>query len=119
SPSRLTTTSAFLVRHLEEREAAFAPETLRHVWVTILLGVHRGGRAKRAALRQVAERIARRPAEAAGLLPLLAVALRSVRPPERRTALAAVVRASFLEPKLREAIARELPEIILESGEAA
>jgi hypothetical protein len=110
---------ALLVRHLKEREATFAPETLRHVWVTILLGVHRGGKSKRAALRQIAERVARRPADAASLLPLLGLTLRSVRPPERRAALAVVVRAAFQEPALRAAIARDLPEITLESSEAA
>ena len=110
---------AFLVKHLKERESTFAPETLRHLWVTILLGVHRGGKSKRAALRQIAERVARRPADAGSLLPLLGLALRSVRPPERRTALAAVARAAFLEPALRAAIARDLPEISLESSEAA
>ncbi|MFS8071053.1 MAG: hypothetical protein ACMG6S_32190, partial [Byssovorax sp.] len=110
---------AFLVRHLKERESTFAPETLRHVWVTILLGVHRGGKSRRAALRQIAERVARRPADASSLLPLLGIALRSVRPAERRTALAAVGRAAYLTPALRAAIARELPELTLESGEVA
>ena len=110
---------AFLVRHLKERESIFEPETLRHVWVTILLGVHRGGKSRRAALRQIAERVARRPAEASSLLPLLGIALRSVRPSERRTALAAVGRAAFLTPRLRAAIQRELPELTLESGEVA
>jgi hypothetical protein len=110
---------AFLVKHLKERESTFAPDTLRHLWVTILLGVHRGGKSKRAALRQIAERVARRPADAAALLPLLGLALRSVRAPERRSALAAVARAAFQEPTLRAAIARDLPEISLESSEAA
>ncbi len=110
---------AFLVKHLGERESTFEADTLRQLWVTILLAVHRGGRAKRAALTQVAERVARRPAEAASLLPLLGLALRSVRAPERRTALAAVTRAAFREPRLREAIAHALPELRLESTEAA
>jgi hypothetical protein len=52
-------------------------------------------------------------------LPLLGLALRSVRAPERRSALAAVARAAFQEPTLRAAIARDLPEISLESSEAA
>jgi hypothetical protein len=107
-----------LVRHLGEREKSFGPETLRHLWATTLLAVHRGGRAKRGALNQIAERIARRPAEAEALLPLLAIALRSVRAPERRTALAAVARAALREPVLQGAIARALPELKL-SGEAA
>jgi hypothetical protein len=109
---------AVLVRHLGEREKTFGPETLRHLWATTLLAVHRGGRAKRAALNQIAERIAKKPVEAEALLPLLAIALRSVRAPERRTALAAVARAAIREPSLQGAIARVLPELKL-SGEAA
>jgi hypothetical protein len=109
---------AFLVKHLGERAASFGAETLRHVWATSLLAVHRGGRAKRGALDQIAERIAKRPAEAESLLPLLGVALRSVRAPERRTAIAAVARAALREPALRGAIARVLPELKL-AGEAA
>jgi hypothetical protein len=81
--------------------------------------VHRGGRAKRGALQQIAERIARRPVEAEALLPLLAVALRSVRAPERRTALAAVARAALREPRLRAAIARALPELEISSEAVA
>jgi hypothetical protein len=109
---------AFLVRHLGARLKSFAPETLRQVWATSLLAVHRGGRAKRGALNQIADRIAERPAEAEVLLPLLAIALRSVRAPERRTALAAVARAAVREPALRGAIARALPELKL-LGEVA
>ncbi len=107
-----------LVRHLVEREGTLAPETLRHVWATALLAIHRGGRAKRGALNQIADRLARRPDEAEALLPLLAIALRSVRAPERRTALAAVARAAFREPRLRAAVARSLPELKL-GGEVA
>ena len=109
---------AVLVRHMVEREKTLGPETLRHVWATALLAVHRGGRAQRGALNQIADRIARRPAEAEALLPLLAIALRSVRAPERRTALAAVARAAHREPSLRAAVARALPELQL-SGEVA
>jgi hypothetical protein len=106
---------AFLIGHLKEREGSFEQNTLRHLWVTMLLAVHRGGRAKRAALNQVAERVVRRPEEAGSLLPLLGIALRSVRAPERRTALSAVARAAFKAPGLRAAIARDLPELALET----
>ena len=89
------------------------------MWATTLLAVHRGGRAKRAALNQIADRIMRAvQAEAEALLPLLAIALRSVRAPEQRTALAAVARAAIREPALRGAVARALPELKL-SGEVA
>jgi hypothetical protein len=110
---------AVLVKHLAERQKDFGPETLRHVWATALLAVHRGGRAKRGALQQIAERIARRPAEAEALLPLLGVALRSVRAPERRTALAALARAALREPRLQAAIARTMPELKISSEAVA
>ncbi|MFT3765834.1 MAG: hypothetical protein QM820_09985 [Minicystis sp.] len=105
---------AFLVRHLRDREKSFGPETLRQVWATSLLAVHRGGRAKRTALNQIAARIAHKPAEAESLLPLLGIALRSVRAPERRTALAAVASAAVREPSLTRAIERVLPDLKVE-----
>jgi alkylhydroperoxidase family enzyme len=109
---------AFLLRHLEARRAAFSPEALRHVWATTLLSVHRGSRSKRAALRQIADRIVTRPGEAEATLPLLGVALRSVRPPERRAALAAIAQAAFRAPALRQAIALRLPELRLFADES-
>lgn len=106
----------FLVKHLRDREKSFGAETLRHVWITSLLAVHRGGRAKRGALDQIAARIAKRPAEADSLLPLLGIALRSVRAPERRTALAAVASIAVRDPALERAIARTIPELSIVRG---
>lgn len=109
---------AFLVRHVEGRGAAAQPGSMRHVWATVLLGIHRGSRTKRRALSQVAEAVARSPEKAEELLPLLGVALRSVRPPERRAALAAVAVAAARTPALLDALGRRLPEIRIESTEA-
>lgn len=109
----------FLVAHLVSRRDAFGPETLRHVWATTLLAVHRGGRAKRVALGQIATRLARHPAEADSLVPLLAIALRSVRAPERRAALAAVASAALREPSVARAIDRLVPELRIETGAVA
>ena len=103
----------FLVKHLDQRLPSLEPSSLQHVWATTLLAVHRGARAKPAAARQLADRIARRPAEAEALLPLLGHALRSVRAPERMAAVAALSRAAFEAPQLQEAIARKLPELKL------
>jgi hypothetical protein len=64
-------------------------------------------------IQQVAEQIVREPGEADGLLPLLAIALRSVRAPERRGALAALARAAYRTPSLRAALATRLPELTL------
>lgn len=102
-----------LVRHLAVRSRDFAPETLQHVWAAALLAVHAGGRAKRLAAQQIAARIVQRPGEADALLPLLGIALRSIRVAERRTALAALAQAAFRERGLRAAIARRLPELRL------
>jgi hypothetical protein len=102
-----------LVVRLKEWEKALDREALKRVWATSLLAIHRGGRAKRQVVKQVAERIVSTPAEAEALLPLLGVALRSVRTPERRSALAALARAAHRAPQLRDAIARRLPELRL------
>ena len=110
---------AFLIRHLESRLGALSEGGIRHVWATTLLSVSRGSRAKRMVLRQLAERIAAHPSKANDLLPVLAIALRSVREPERRAALAALGRAVFRTPSLREAVGRHLSELQLFSEGAS
>jgi hypothetical protein len=85
------------------------------LWAPILLGVHRGGRAKLSALKQVADAIARDPKNAGPLLPVVAVAVRSVRFPEARHGLAAVVRAVDARPELADLVRKHFPE--LELGE--
>jgi hypothetical protein len=102
------------VRHLERWQEAVAPSTVRQLWATALLGIHRGGRVKQQVVTQVARRVAAKPEEADALIPLLGIALRSVRAPERRAGLAAVARAAYTTPALREALARQLPELHLE-----
>jgi hypothetical protein len=79
--------------------------------VTSLLAVHRGGEAKPLVARQIAARIAEKPAEAPELLPLLGIALRSLRQPEKRAALAALVRAAEKTPALKTEIGKRLPEL--------
>ncbi|MEZ4300021.1 MAG: hypothetical protein R3B70_34045 [Polyangiaceae bacterium] len=108
----------FLVRHVELRGSAAKPGSMRAVWAAVLLGIQRGSRTKRWALSQVARAVAREPEKADDLLPLLGIALRSVRPPERRAAVAAVAAAASRAPALLEAIARKLPEVRIESTEA-
>jgi hypothetical protein len=108
-----------LVKHLEDRAKHFAPETIRHVWASCLLAVHRGGRTKRLVTRQLAERIAHKPGDADALLPLLKIALRSIRAPERRAALAALAQVAFRTPSLRASIEKLLPELKLFAAEAA
>lgn len=102
---------AFLLRHLDARASALSPESLARLWATTLLAVHRGSRDKQRALRTLGERLVRQPDEADSLLALLALALRSVREPERRGGIAAVVRAGARMPALRDKITRALPEL--------
>jgi hypothetical protein len=102
---------ARVIAHLERRLAELTPGSIRHIWVSALLAVHRGGRAKPLVARQISRRIADHPAEADDLLPLLGIALRSLRQPERRAGLAALVRAAETRPGLRAQIQRHLPEL--------
>jgi hypothetical protein len=102
---------AFLLKHLDARAASLPAASLAHLWATTLLAVQRGGRAKQGALRSIGDRIATEPALGEGLLPLLALALRSVRETERRGALASLVRAAARVPSLRASIATLVPEL--------
>jgi hypothetical protein len=83
------------------------------VWTTVLLGVHRGGRAKLAALRQISQAIADQPGRAERLVPVLAVAIRSVRPPEARAGLSAILSAVAARPELEATLAQCIPELRL------
>lgn len=104
---------ARLLAHLEERRAALPAGSLRHVWITALLSFQRGGKAKPEVARQIARRIVEKPGETAELLPLLAIALRSLRQPERRAALAALVRAAESRPELGAQLAARFPELVI------
>ena len=86
-------------------------DALASVWCAVILGVHRGGRTKLKAISQMQTAILQRPARAAALLPVLAVAVRSVRAPERRSALAAIASIVFENPDLQAEIQRLLPEL--------
>ena len=86
---------------------------LEHVWRSVLLGVHRGGRQKAKAVQQIAHAIVENSARSEKLLPVLAVAVRSVRGPEARAGLAAVVSVIEAHPQLTDALRRVLPELKL------
>jgi hypothetical protein len=86
---------------------------LENIWRSVLLGVHRGGRQKAKAVQQIAQAISADPAQSESLLPVLAVAVRSVRGPESRAGLAAVVSLIEARPQLTEAVRRILPELKL------
>lgn len=103
-----------LVAALQARVAGrdgLGPEDLRWLWASVLLNVHRGGRAKPTVVRQLVSRLERRPDELASLLPLLAVALRSSRGPERRAGLAAVARLIEHRAEAAPLIRSSFPEL--------
>jgi hypothetical protein len=109
-----------LVAALEERVGRRGPaveadrldeELLRFLWASVLLNIHRGGKSKPVVVRQLSRRLERQPEEAPTLLPILAVALRSVRGPEWRAGLAAVVQVSERRPELRPLVRALFPEL--------
>jgi len=86
-------------------------DQLGQVWCAVLLGVHRGGRQKAKAVRQLAGAIAEEPTRANALLPVLSVAIRSVRGPEMRAGLAAVMTLLTQRPELAALVREKLPEL--------
>jgi hypothetical protein len=94
------------------RNQDFAP-----LWTSVLLGVHRGGRAKRHALRQISQTIAEQPEQAEHLMPVLVVAIRSVRPAEARVGLSAILSAVAIRPELEAILQRSIPELRLVTAE--
>lgn len=91
-------------------------DKLENIWRSVLLGVHRGGRQKAKAVQQIAHAIVEHPARSEALLPVLVVAVRSVRGPEARAGLAAVVSVVEAQPQLADAVRRVLPEMKLEAA---
>ena len=86
-------------------------DQLVNVWRTVLLGVHRGGRQKAKAVQQIAHAIIENPSRVETLLPVLVVAVRSVRGPEARAGLAAVAMVLEALPQAGEKVRRLLPEM--------
>jgi hypothetical protein len=114
-----------LVAELEDRLSGREPvpswsgpldaDKVRLLWATVLLNIHRGSRIKPLALGQLARRLEEKPEEAGQLLPILAVALRSIRGPEWRAGLVAVVRLAE-RPELAPLVQQTFPELELEPG---
>jgi hypothetical protein len=94
-------------------QARLEPDLVRYLWASALLNVHRGGRAKPLVVSQLVRRLERRPEEAGPLLPILAVALRSVRGPEWRAGLSGVVQLVERCPEVEPAVQRAFPELKL------
>lgn len=113
-----------LVRLLADRadgtfgSAGVAVADLTPLWSAVLLGIHRGGRHKVQALHQLGRAASSHPEHVEALLPVFAVAIRSVRPPEARVGLAALVGAVERVPSLREPVLRTFPELRFVTEEA-
>jgi hypothetical protein len=105
-----------LVDALTLRAAApkLSPADLAPLWSTVLLNVHRGGRSKLRAVRQIADALVQHPAEQGSLLPVLVTAVRSIRGPEARGALAAVLSVVTQRPEMESAVEAALPELKLQ-----
>ena len=113
----------FLISELETRvagrdvDSALAlgmdPEALRLLWASVLINIQRGSRAKPTVVRQLVRAMKRRPADAELILPILAVALRSSRGPERRVGLAAVAELAEGETQTAQSLAAIFPELKL------
>jgi hypothetical protein len=102
-----------LVTALDQRTAAADPDTVRLLWATVLLNVARGGRHKPGVVGRVVARLAAHPDEAGRLVPLLAVAVRSLRKTEFRAGLTGVVWLTENKPELVPAIRERFPELEL------
>jgi hypothetical protein len=92
-------------------ERALGTDDLRRLWAAVLLNVHRGSRARTPVVRQILRRLEARPVDAPSLLPLLGVALRSARGPERRAGLSAVVRLVGRRAEVEPLVRSAFPEL--------
>jgi hypothetical protein len=100
-----------LIEHLQVRAKGADPASVQLLWASVLLNIARGGRYKPGIVAQVASRLAEHTTEADRLLPLLAVAVRSLRGPEFRAGLAGVVSLAERKPDLLPLIRQKFPEL--------
>ncbi len=102
-----------VVECLHRRSSLPGAETdaLAPIWCAVILGVHRGGRTKLKAMSQMQAAILKQPSRSTELLPVLAVAIRSLRLPERRSALAAVASIVEENPQFQIELQRLVPEL--------
>jgi hypothetical protein len=101
-----------LVASLAQRESGADADAVRLLWASVLLNVTRGGRYKPGVVERVVARLARHPVEADRLVPLLAVAVRSLRGPEFRAGLMGLIRLIETQPELIPTIRERFPELI-------
>ena len=101
---------SFVLSHAE-RFRLQSPTTLSHLLGTVLFALSGAAADKRRAAREIAARIAAKPAEAETLLPLLRATLKSVHPAERTLTLSALVKIAHQRDSLRELLRSGFPEL--------
>jgi hypothetical protein len=97
--------------HALTERAALDPTLVRFLWASVLLNIHRGNRHKPPVVRQIVRRLDQKPDEAGELLPILSVALRSLRGPEWRAGLTGVVELLERWPELGPEMQALFPEL--------
>ena len=102
-----------LIEALAQRADGASADTVRLLWATVLLNVARGGRHKPGVVARVIARMMTHADEVESLLPLLAVAVRSLRGPEFRTGLAGVVALVEHKPDLLPVVRQRFPELVV------
>jgi hypothetical protein len=98
----------------QSRQSEEGLEAMVHVWCSVILSDRQGSRTKLNAITAIQSAIVSTPAEAPALMPVLAVAVRSLRAPERRRAIAAIATLMVHgDSSVRENLRRFLPEVSL------
>ncbi|CAN5524252.1 hypothetical protein BH10PLA2_BH10PLA2_32620 [soil metagenome] len=100
-----------LIANLSKLAESANQDMICWLWASVLLNLHGGGRYKAGVVKQITARLGKHDSETERLLPLLTIAVRSLRGPEFRTGLRAVVTLFETKPGLREAITKLFPEL--------
>jgi hypothetical protein len=90
-----------------------SPEGIRFLWATALLNIHRGGKQKPGVVKAMIGRLHAHREEANDLLPILAVALRSIRTTEWQAGLAGIVTWIEKNPDVSDMVQAHFPELNL------
>jgi hypothetical protein len=102
-----------LIADLTEHCRGADLDTVGLLWASVLLNLYGRGRHKPGVVAQIVARLTEHPEEREKLLPLLAIAVRSLRGPEFRVGLSGVVGLFEQNADLRPAIAKQFPELVV------
>ncbi|MFT3879456.1 MAG: hypothetical protein QM703_07330 [Gemmatales bacterium] len=101
--------------HVLKQRESLDIKKMHFVWAAVLLNTQRGNRTKPIVVSQIVRRLTDHPEEAEALLPVLAVAMRSVRGPEWRAGLAGLVELMERQESLLPMIQKNFPDFQLQS----